>query len=99
VLQQAVESTKPCEGETIIVSLWEKDPVIKPNLMVLTERSMKGIIAYRDIFPAVLELMTRGYFPADKLVTKKIKLDDIVPEGFEALVNDKEQIKILVSPK
>jgi (R,R)-butanediol dehydrogenase/meso-butanediol dehydrogenase/diacetyl reductase len=97
VLQQAVDSTA-FEGETIIVSIWEKDPTIKPNNIVLTERSMKGTIAYRDIFPAVMDLMTKGYFPADKLVTKRIKLDDVVAEGFEVLINDKEQIKILVSP-
>ena len=59
---------------------------------------MKGIIAYRDIFPAVLQLMEQGYLPKDKLVTKRIKLQDIVSEGFEALVKEKSQVKILVSP-
>ena len=37
-------------------------------------------------------------FPKDKLVTKRIKLQDIVSEGFEALVKEKSQVKILVSP-
>jgi (R,R)-butanediol dehydrogenase/meso-butanediol dehydrogenase/diacetyl reductase len=31
-------------------------------------------------------------------VTKRIALDDIVSEGFEALVHDKAHIKILVQP-
>ncbi|MNE71009.1 hypothetical protein D3C80_1668440 [compost metagenome] len=57
---------------------------------------MKGIIAYRDIFPAVMDLMVQGYFSADRLVTKRITLDDLVAEGFEALVKEKTQIKILV---
>lgn len=43
--------------------------------------------------------MTQGYFPADKLVTKRITLDEVVTEGFETLVNDKDQIKILVASK
>ena len=60
---------------------------------------MKGVIAYRDVFPKVLELMGQGYFSKDLLVTKRIKLDDIVEEGFEALVKEKSQVKILVSPK
>jgi len=47
----------------------------------------------------VLELMEQGYFSADKLVTKKIKLEDIVQEGFIELTQDKAQIKILVSPE
>ena len=96
VLKQAIDSTS-FEGETVIVSIWEKEASIQPNNIVLSERSVKGIIAYRDIFPAVMNLMTKGYFPADQLVTKRIKLDDVVAEGFETLVNDKDQIKILVS--
>ncbi|MBD3107240.1 2,3-butanediol dehydrogenase [Bacillus sp. AGMB 02131] len=98
VLQQAIDSTK-FEGETIIVSIWEKEASFQPNNVVLTERSMKGSIAYRDVFPAVMELMQQGYFPAEKIVTKRIPLDDVVTEGFETLVNDKSQIKILVDPK
>ena len=43
--------------------------------------------------------MEQGYFSADKLVTKKIKLEDIVQEGFIELTQDKTQIKILVSPE
>ena len=46
------------------------------------KKSLKGIIAYRHIFPKVLELMEQGYFSAEKLVTKKIKLENIVEEGF-----------------
>ncbi len=60
---------------------------------------MKGIISYRDIFPAVMELMKRGYFQVEKLVTKRIQLNDIVTEGFETLMKEKEQVKILVKPE
>lgn len=97
VLKQAINSTT-FEGETVIVSIWENEASFQPNNIVLSERSVKGIIAYRDIFPAVMNLMKQGYFPAEKLITKHILIDDIVSEGFETLVNDKEQIKILVSP-
>ncbi len=96
VLKQAIDSTT-FEGETIIVSIWESEASIQPNNIVLAERTVKGIIAYRDIFPAVMELMTQGYFPADKLVTKRIGLDDVVTEGFETLMKEKNQIKILVN--
>lgn len=95
VLQQSIDATN-YEGETIIVSIWESEAAFQPNTVVLKERNVKGSIAYRDIFPAVMELMTRGVFSAERLVTKKIKLDQIVAEGFETLVNEKDQIKILV---
>lgn len=95
VLQQCIDATR-YEGETVIVSIWEKEASFQPNTVVLKEKTMKGIIAYRDIFPAVMDLMVQGYFSADRLVTKRITLDDLVAEGFEALVKEKTQIKILV---
>ncbi len=64
--------------------------------MVLSERDINGTIGYRNVYPAVMELMTRGFFQADKLVTKRIGLDDIVAEGFDALTAEKSQVKILV---
>ncbi|MFC2417863.1 MAG: zinc-binding dehydrogenase [Eikenella corrodens] len=97
VLKQAIEAVEN-DGECVIVSIWENEASIHPNEIVIKEKTVKGIIAYRDIFPAVLQLMEQGYFPKDKLVTKRIKLQDIVSEGFEALVKEKSQVKILVSP-
>ncbi|GGF77505.1 (R,R)-butanediol dehydrogenase [Azorhizobium oxalatiphilum] len=95
VLQQCISATR-YEGETMIVSIWEKEAGFQPNTVVLKEKTLKGTIAYRDIFPAVMDLMVQGHFSAEQLVTKRIELDDIVPEGFETLVAEKSQIKILV---
>lgn len=95
VLKQAIHSTK-FNGETMIVSIFEKEASIHPNDIVMKERTINGIIGYRDIFPAVINLMAQGYFPADKLVTKRIKLDDVIEEGFEGLLNERNHIKILV---
>lgn len=95
VLRQAIQSTD-IGGETMIVSIWEKSAEIMPNDIVIQERSIKGIIGYRDVFPQVLSLMEKGYFSAEKLVTKKIKLDEVVEEGFESLIKEKNQVKILV---
>lgn len=98
VLKQALASVRKA-GEVMIVSIWEKEASIHPNEFAIGEKTMKGIIGYRHVFPKVLELMENGYFPADKLVTQKIKVEDIVEQGFEALTQDKSQVKILVSPK
>ena len=96
VLQQSLEAAEK-GGELVVVSIWEKPATIHPN--EIQEKTMKGVIAYRDVFPKVLELMGKGYFSKDILVTKRIKLEDIVEEGFNALVKEKSQVKILVSPK
>ncbi|MDQ0178309.1 2,3-butanediol dehydrogenase [Bacillus chungangensis] len=97
VLQQAIDSTT-FDGETVIVSIWETEASIQPNNLVLKERNLTGIIAYRNIYPAVMKLISQGQMNADLLITKKISLGQIVEEGFEALVKEKNQVKILVKP-
>jgi (R,R)-butanediol dehydrogenase/meso-butanediol dehydrogenase/diacetyl reductase len=95
VLAQVIDCTRH-EGQALIVSIWEKEASFQPNTIVLSERQIKGTIAYRNVYPAVMELMTRGYFQVENLVTKRIELDDIVAEGFDVLSSEKSQIKILV---
>ncbi|KAF4325684.1 hypothetical protein G195_000750 [Phytophthora kernoviae 00238/432] len=73
-----------------------REAPILPNSIVMKERTVNGIIGYRDVFPAVISLMAKGFFPADKLVTKRINLDEVVEHGFEALLKEKNQVKILV---
>lgn len=95
VLSKCIDATAH-EGQVLIVSIWENEAAFQPNTVVLKERQLKGTIAYRNIYPAVMALMAQGYFSADRLVTKRIALDDIVAQGFEALVAEKSQVKILV---
>ncbi|WP_042451014.1 (R,R)-butanediol dehydrogenase, partial [Bacillus anthracis] len=59
VLRQAIESTS-FEGQTVIVSVWEKDATITPNNLVLKEKEVVGILGYRHIFPAVIKLISSG---------------------------------------
>ncbi|SFE03684.1 2,3-butanediol dehydrogenase [Roseivivax sediminis] len=95
VLPQTIDATRH-EGQVLVVSIWESEAAFHPNTVVLRERQIKGSIAYRNVYPAVMALMMRGYFSADKLVTKRIPIHDIVAEGFKTLVNEKSQIKVLV---
>jgi (R,R)-butanediol dehydrogenase/meso-butanediol dehydrogenase/diacetyl reductase len=97
VLRQSLHSTH-AGGETVIVSIWETEASFQPNDLVIKERTMKGIIAYRHIYPAVIALMEQGYFRAEELVTKRISLEEVVTEGFDVLLEDKSHIKIMVQP-
>lgn len=45
------------------------------------------------------EYASCGALQSEKLITSKIKVDDIIEKGFEALLNNKNEIKILVSSK
>lgn len=86
-------------GQVVITSIWEKEISINPNLIVLTEKELVGTIAYRKIFPATMALMADGRISTDGWITKKITLDEIVENGFEELLRNKDQhVKILVRP-
>lgn len=97
VLNQCLHSTHT-GGEAVIVSIWEQEASFQPNDLVIAERTMKGIIAYRNIYPQVMELMKQGYFSGDKMITSRIGLDDVVDKGFDLLLRDKSQVKIIVRP-
>jgi (R,R)-butanediol dehydrogenase/meso-butanediol dehydrogenase/diacetyl reductase len=60
------------------------------------EITIKGTIAYRNIFPQVIDLINLGRMDVEKLVTKRITLDEIVTKGFEVLVSNPSQVKILI---
>ncbi|TKR25142.1 2,3-butanediol dehydrogenase [Natronomonas salsuginis] len=92
-------------GEVLLVSVFEDEATIQPNYLMMAERSIVGSIAYRTgpraaeyEFAAVLEALSDDRLDPDPLVTKRIDLDDVVEDGFEALTEPGEQVKILVSP-
>ena len=86
-------------GELVMISLPEKPmaydvrPALHKEISVLTSQCSNGE------FPMVAELLANGTLDVGGVITKKIYLDDIVGEGFEALCNDASQLKILVTPK
>jgi len=43
-------------------------------------------------------MISTGRLDVKSVITKKIKLEDIVSEGFNQLIHDKKQAKILVKP-
>lgn len=86
-------------GTAVLVALFGKPVTLDAFDQVVREITIKGIIAYRNIFPQVIDLIDSGRMDVEKLVTKRIKLDDIVTGGFEALVSNPEQVKILIDIK
>lgn len=83
-------------GTAVLVALFGK-PVTHDALdQVLREITIKAIIGYRNVFPKVIDLIHTGKMKVEQLVTRKIPLGAIVEDGFEALVNDPSEVKILV---
>ncbi|WP_054948729.1 2,3-butanediol dehydrogenase [Numidum massiliense] len=97
VLNQAIDSVK-FDGQVVVISVWEQRAAIDPNKLLFKECDVIGTIGYCDIFPGVIKLIADGRIKADELVTKKIDIDNVVSDGLEALLAEKNQIKILVKP-
>jgi len=83
-------------GTGLLVALFGKPVTTNAFDQVVREITIKGTIAYRNIFPEVIQLITSGRMKVEELVTSKIELDNIVKDGFEALLNNPTQVKILI---
>jgi len=86
------------DGQIVVVSVWEGKAELNPNDFVFQERNMIGILGNRNTFPSTIQMISNGTLDVEALITKNISLDDIVTEGFEALLKSKSHVKILVRP-
>lgn len=72
---------------------------IEWNPMQLTNTGVKltSTIAYTPTtFQQTIDLINEGNLKVKDVITDEIELDDIVELGFEKLINDKSQSKILI---
>ncbi|WP_067179015.1 2,3-butanediol dehydrogenase [Microtetraspora niveoalba] len=65
--------------------------------MVNNEQSVIASVGYRDVYPELVRLVEEG-LDLTAIVTSTIALDDVVRDGFEALLAGGDQIKVLVRP-
>ena len=48
-------------------------------------------------WPRIIRLVATGQYPVAKAVTSQIPLDDVVPKGFDTLIDPQgDQLKVLV---
>jgi len=98
-LTSALEAVKKL-GEVMIISLFAEPGQVNLFQTVLKQYQLTGSAAYdQETFKEAIQLIDSGQIDAKKIITKKIKLENIVAEGFETLVNDKAQSKILIQMK
>ncbi|MDO9202277.1 MAG: butanediol dehydrogenase, partial [Hydrogenophaga sp.] len=55
-------------------------------------------VGYRDVYPTLIGWTAKGLVDPSVIVTRKVALDHAVKDGFDALLTDKSQVKVLVSP-
>ncbi|KAF2460517.1 chaperonin 10-like protein [Lineolata rhizophorae] len=96
-LDEAVHAVR-ARGTIVNVAIWEKPCTINPNVLVFKERKYLGVATYMEgDFQQVLDAISEGRMSPERMITKKIRLDQVEEEGFQALIRDKEnQVKVLV---
>jgi (R,R)-butanediol dehydrogenase/meso-butanediol dehydrogenase/diacetyl reductase len=84
-------------GELILISLMGE---VRLDAFDLVNREIKllGSVGYRHVYPELIELIASGQFDPSRAVTRCVPLEHAVEQGFDALLGDKSQIKVLVNP-
>lgn len=96
-LDQAIHATR-ARGTIVNIAIWEKAASIFVNDLTFKERKYLSVATYvPGDFQEVLDAISSGKMKPERMITKKINLDEVVEEGFNSLVKDKDnQVKILV---
>ncbi|MEZ7004779.1 2,3-butanediol dehydrogenase [Streptomyces sp. AD55] len=98
VLDTLFDAVKP-GGVITVISIWGKPASLDMQKLVLKEVDLRGTIAYVNSHPQTIRLVQEGRIDLSQFITKTIKLDDLVSEGFETLIHRNETaVKILVDP-
>ncbi|KAJ4256166.1 hypothetical protein NW762_009243 [Fusarium torreyae] len=86
------------KGTVVNVAIWEKEIPFNPNWVTWKESAYKSVLGYTpEDFQAVIDNLASGAIEPSLMITKKIKLENIVEDGIKALIHDKDhQVKVLV---
>ena len=100
-MRDGFSALKP-KGTFVNVAGWETDFVIPFGEFMGKEITIRSTLAYddKDFGDVVRDFVAGKFKGVEAMLTARISLEDIVDEGFEQLVNNKEEhSKIIVTPK
>lgn len=85
-------------GTVVNVAIWEKAVPFNPNMLVFREAKYVAVLGYlKKDFEAVIAALGDGSLRPARMITSKIRMEDLVDGGFKALIHDKaKHVKILV---
>jgi len=89
-------------GTYINIAGWSKPWTLPQRNVMFKEITVKGSMSYTEQdFKETVDTFNDGLFEGiEKLVTKRVALEEVVDKGFEELINNKDlHIKILVTPR
>lgn len=98
--QASLNATLAClrkGGEAVLVGLMGKAQVDVFDI-VNRELRLTASVGYRNVFPTLIDWTAGGLIDPSAIVTRKVSLEQAVTQGFDALIADKDQVKVLVAP-
>jgi (R,R)-butanediol dehydrogenase / meso-butanediol dehydrogenase / diacetyl reductase len=92
----AISSTKP-KGNVVVVAIHARDFEFNPITLMTSGVKLSSSLGYEhETFKKSIEILSDDNNNVEPILTKKIKLDDIVEEGFHTLSSDLSHAKILI---
>jgi (R,R)-butanediol dehydrogenase/meso-butanediol dehydrogenase/diacetyl reductase len=87
------------QGKVVQTGLHMKPASVDPMTWALKDISIEGTWCYPvQCWPRIIRMVESGNFPIEKIVTANIKSDDVVKQGFDALLDKSvNHMKILVT--
>jgi (R,R)-butanediol dehydrogenase / meso-butanediol dehydrogenase / diacetyl reductase len=87
-------------GRVVQTGLHTRPATVEPELWALNDLTISGTWCYPvHDWPRLLGLVASGRLPLERVVTDRIRQDEIVVKGFEALLDPEgSNVKVLVSP-
>jgi (R,R)-butanediol dehydrogenase/meso-butanediol dehydrogenase/diacetyl reductase len=87
-------------GRCVFNSVVDDDVPISALDMVLDEKEIIGTVAhsYDREFKWSVQYLVDGRVNVEPMITSRVYIEDAVGEGFDRLIADRNQIKILVTP-
>ncbi|MEH7385162.1 2,3-butanediol dehydrogenase [Bacillus sp. JJ1521] len=95
-VNQAIRSTTT-RGTVVIISIIAQPISINPMDLTISGVKITSSAAYEpEVYQKTIDLIASGKIDVKQAITKRIRLANIVEDGFEALTKDKSEVKILV---
>lgn len=95
-VNQAIRTTTS-RGIVVIISIIGEPISINPIDLTNSGVKITSSAAYEpEVYQKTIDLIASRAIDVKQAITKRIPLDDIVEDGFEALTKDKSEVKILV---
>ncbi len=97
-VQQSIDLLRK-GGKAVLVGVFEEPSSFNFFDLVATEKQVVGSLAYNGEFADVIAMISDGRLNVEPLISGRIHISDILAQGFDELVNNKDQnVKIIVTP-